>query len=90
MDLIIKVATAEKDSFGVEVKKSNYNLILKLLEEERLKIINKLKEYYAAGLIGTIKFPRNKYIQAELDAYVKRKKLIKVSVQQINKLFKGY
>ena len=88
MELIIKVATIDKDSFGVQVKESNYNVILKLLQEERIKIIDRLKEYNAAGLIGTIKFPRNKYIQPELDVLVERKRIINNSIGQINKLYK--
>ena len=88
MELVIKVAKIDKDAFGVQVNKDNYNVILKLLQEQRINIINKLKEYNATGLIGTIKYPRNKYIQPELDTLVERKRVINNSIEQINKLFK--
>ena len=90
MKHIIKATKLDRDTFNVEADKGNYNYILKLLEEERIKIINKLKEYQEAGLIGTIKFPRNRHIQPELDKLVSKKRLIKHSTEQINKLFKHY
>ena len=90
MKHIIKATKLDRNTFNIEVDKSNYKHILKLLEKERMKIINKLKEYQLAGLIGTIKFPRNKYIQAELDILVDKKRVIKKSTEVINKLFKHY
>ena len=50
-------------------------------------IIDKLKLYNQAGLIGTVKKPRNKQLQKELDILVEKKRVIKNSIEQISKIF---
>ena len=84
----IKVIKIEGDSFNVIVTKENYLIIYNLLKAEKQKIIEKLKEYKSAGLIGSIFYPRNKILQIELDNLVERKRLITNSIEKIMKIFK--
>ena len=83
----IKVVKIDSDYFEVNVVDSNFKQVRLLLLKEKEKIINKLKLYKQAGLIGSIKKPRNKQIQNELDILVLKKKIIKNSIKQINKIF---
>lgn len=84
----ITAAKINKGFFNIEVNSENYSIIRSLLERERQKIIVKLKNYKAAGFINSIFKPRNKSIQDELDDLVKKKKILKYSISQINKIFK--
>lgn len=86
--IVVKVTMLSKrEPFNVKVDTDNYLIIRQLLIEERLKIINKLKNYKSAGLIGSIFYPRNKTMQNELDDLVKKKRIIKNSIEKINKVF---
>lgn len=86
--MIIKaVKLSKKEIFNIDVTKDNYIQVRQGLEQEKTKFIDKLKQYKAAGLIGSVNFPRNKHLQKELDEIVKKKKLIKNSIEQINKVF---
>ena len=77
----------KKEPFNIKVDNTNYLLIRDLLGKERTKIVNKFKTYKSAGLIGSISFPRNKIMQKELDELVYKKRLIKDSIEKINKIF---
>ena len=85
--ILIKATTLDKDIFNVKVDNSNYYIIKELLSKERTKIINKLKTYKSAGLIGSINYPRNKTIQKELDELVYKKRIIKDSISKITSIF---
>ena len=85
--MIIKAVKFNKEVFNVEVNDNNFYDIKIGLELERIKFINKLKEYKNAGLIKSILYPRNKYLQKEIDEIVKKKRIIKESVDTINKIF---
>ena len=85
---IIRAAKLNGDVFNIKVDSDNYRLIRLALNEEKIKIIDKLKSYKTAGLIGSIFYPRNRYIQRELDELVYKKKVLKRSIEQINKIFK--
>lgn len=84
---IIKAVKYEGNDFPVEVNDDNFKQIRLLLLKEKEKIITKFKLYNQAGLIGSIKKPRNKQMQKELDILVQKKKIIKNSIKQINKIF---
>ena len=86
MKIILKVAKTDK-IFDIEVNNKNFLVVRKLLELERRKIIDKLKSYKSAGLIGSIFYPRNKYLQNELDDLVKKKRIISKGSNTINELF---
>ena len=87
--ITIKCAKLEvKEIFNIEVKKENFYIIKELLKQERTKIVNKLKTNKSAGLIGSIFYPRNKHLQKELNELVHKKRLLKKSIEQINKIFK--
>ena len=83
----IKVVKADGDYFEVKVNDNNFKHVRLLLIKEREKIIDKLKEYHQAGLIGSVKKPRNPQMQKILDILVEKKKVIKNSIKQINKIF---
>lgn len=86
--MIIKACKfIKKQTFNIEVTNENFLEVRVAMEKETRKYINKLKQYQAAGLIGSISFPRNKYIQKELDDIVRKKKILKKSTEQINKIF---
>lgn len=88
MEIIIKAAKANSpEIFNVATNEDNCILIRNLLVEERDKIISKLKNYKTAGLIGSIFYPRNKYLQKELNELVHKKRVLKKSIEQINKIF---
>ena len=88
MTIILRAVLADKkEPFNVKVDNTNYLLIRDLLGKERTKIVNKFKTYKSAGLIGSISFPRNKTLQKELDELVSKKRLIKDSIEKINKIF---
>ena len=70
-----------------EIKLINYIDLYILLNKERNKIINKLKSYHSVGIIGSIFFTRNKYIQKELDELVRKKQIINKSIKQIHDLY---
>ena len=86
--MIINACKLGRPIFQIEVTKENYIQIKSALKEERIKFIDKLKQYQIAGLIGSVTLPRNKYIQKELDDIVKKKKILKKSIEQINKIFR--
>jgi hypothetical protein len=71
----------------IRTSKDNYILHKKKLESERIKIINRLREYEKAGLIRNIFKPRNKKMQKHLNELVFAKKIIKNSIQQIKSYF---
>jgi len=85
---IIRAAKLNGDIFNIKVDGDNYRLIRETLILEKDKIINKLKNYKTAGLIGSIFYPRNKHLQKELDELVYKKRILKKSIEQINKIFK--
>ncbi len=76
-----------KEIFNVDVDKSNYRDIRYGLERERVKFIDKLKEYQSAGLINSLSRPQNKHLQKELDDISHKKRVIKHSISQINQIF---
>jgi hypothetical protein len=65
----------------------NYLDLYMFLTNERKQIINKLKTYQTAGMIGSIFFPRNKHIQKELDILVNKKRTINKAIKQIHDLY---
>lgn len=88
MTVILRaVVIDKKEPFNVKVEVGNYLLIRDLLIKERTKIVNKFKTYKSAGLIGSISYPRNKTLQKEIDELVYKKRLIKDSIEKINKIF---
>ena len=87
MKIILKVAKIDKPIFNIEVDDKNFLFVRKLLEVERRKIIDKFRSYKSAGLIGSIFYPRNKYLQNELNDLVKRKRTITKSIETINEFF---
>lgn len=86
--MIIKVTKIDKNFFNINVTNENYLIIKNLIEKERNKIISKLKNYKAAGFINSIFRPRNKAMQKELDELALKKKVLKNSINQINKIFR--
>lgn len=86
--IIIQATKLEGKPFNVQVIPENYLIIRKLLERERTRIINKMKNYKTAGFINSIFRPRNKAMQKELDELVLKKILLKKSIYQLNKIFK--
>ena len=85
--IYLRVALIDKTDFNVKVDKNNYYIIRDLLAKENTKIVNRLKSYKSAGLIGSVSYPRNKNMQKELDTLVSKKRLIKDSIEKINKIF---
>jgi len=86
--IIIKCAKLDKpELFNIQVKKDNFYVVRELLKQERTKIVDKLKTYKSAGLIGSISYPRNKTIQDEIDELVSKKRIIKDSIEKISKIF---
>lgn len=85
---IIRAAKLNGNIFDIRVNSDNYRLIRHALDKEKDRIINKLKNYKTAGLIGSIFYPRNRYLQKELDELVHKKRVLKKSIEQINKIFK--
>lgn len=86
--ITLKVAKLDTSKiFSIEVKKENFYVIRELLKQERSKIVDKFKTYKSAGLIGSISYPRNKTIQDEIDELVYKKRIIKESIEKINKIF---
>lgn len=86
--ITIKATKIDSNFFNVNVTPETYLIIRILLEKERQKIINKIKNYKIAGFINSIYRPKNKAIQKELDELVYKKKTLKQSINQINKIFK--
>lgn len=85
--IYLKVVLLDKEPFNVRVDKDNYYIIRDLLQKENTRIIDRLKTYKNAGLIGSISYPRNKTMQKELDNLASKKRLIKSSIDKINKIF---
>ena len=86
--IILKAAKLDKSKiFNVQVEKENFYIVRELFKQERVKIVDKLKMYKSAGLIGSISYPRNKTIQKEIDELVSKKRIIKDSIDKINKIF---
>jgi len=86
--ITIKVAKIdEQEPFNISVDKGNYIIVRNLIEQEKRKIIDKLKRYKSAGLIGSIFYPRNKTMQNELNDLVKKKRILTESLEKINKIF---
>ena len=86
--IVVRAVLIDKNEpINVKVDPSNYIVIRELLLKEKNKIITRLKTYKNAGLIGSISFPRNKIMQKELDDLVFKKRLIKDSIEKINKIF---
>lgn len=86
--ITVKATKIDNGFFNVKVAPETYLIIRKLLEKERTKIISKMKNYKTAGFINSIFRPRNKAIQKELDELVFKKRVLKKSISQINKIFK--
>lgn len=78
----------ENEDIEIEVNKRNYPTIKKLLIKEKYKIIDKLRNYKTAGLIGSIYYPRNKTIQSKLNKLVKKKRELTDTIRKITKIFK--
>lgn len=77
----------EKEISNYKIDNTNFIYFKFALIKERKKFVDKLKEYQNAGLIKWMNKPRNKYMQSELDDLVKKKKILKESLEQINKIF---
>ena len=76
-----------KEVFVIEVDKINFREVRSALESERNRFIDKLREYKSAGIINSLSKPLNKPLQKELDDIVDKKRILKNSVEQINKIF---
>ena len=93
MKIAINVTTLEEKPYRIEVTddliaKNNYIKVRKFLEYQRQRIIDKLKEYKNAGFINSIKRPVNKTMQNQLDFLIKKKKILKKSINLIIQMFK--
>lgn len=78
---------SEKKIFEIEVNEDNFRDVKQALERERNKFIDKLREYKSAGLINSLKRLKNKHMQEELDDISYKRKVLKRSIEQINKIF---
>ena len=84
----IKIVKFDNDKeFEVKVTNENFKIIRFLIDKEKDKIIDKLKLYKNAGMIGSIFYPRNKQIQKELNNLVRKKRILTKSIEQINNIF---
>src|SRR3990167_3066595 len=92
----ILISSFDKNIFDVNVtsgvtdkklKLINYLDLYIFLKLEKDKILNKLRSYYSAGIIGSIFYPSNKHIQPELDILVKNKQIINKALKQIHDIY---
>jgi len=73
---------------GVSINERNYVIVRKNQEFIKEQIINKLKDYHKAGLINSIKRPKNKRMQDHLNELIIAKRDITKSVNIIRKFYK--
>ena len=78
---------SEKKIFEIEVNEDNFIDARQALERERNKFIDKLREYKSAGLINSLKRLKNKHMKGELDDISHKRKILKSSIEQINRIF---
>jgi hypothetical protein len=75
------------EEFKVICDKKNYRLIRKKLESERDKIVSYLKRFKHDGLIKSVKIPKNKRMQKQLNELVRLKKMIDRSIDKIKEFY---
>lgn len=80
--------TKKFKDFQVNVNDANQMLVRRKLEAEYSGILDTLKQYRAAGIIGSIKRPVNKSMQSQLNNLIKKKKILKSSINTIKQFFK--
>ena len=83
----IKIAKIYGQPFYIYFNFENYLSLKKSLYVEKMKIIDKLKQYKSAGLIGSISLPKNKTMQGELTELVLNKRIIAEAIIKLNKIF---
>ena len=84
----VKACKIDGNFFNVKVTPEDYLIVRTLLNYERKKIIERLKNYKTAGFINSIFRPKNKALQKELNELVYKKSILKNSINQINKIFR--
>ena len=91
MEITIKVAIFSKargiKTFLARVDETNNLITKKKLQYEREKIVNHLKLLKKLKEIKSIRKPKNKKIQSELNNYIDAKKIIKLAINKINTIF---
>lgn len=85
--MIIEVTKKEGNNFNIEVTQNNFLYIRHALINERNKLIKELRTYKNAGLINSLALPKNKDLQKDINIICYKKKLLKKSINQINKIF---
>ena len=91
METIIKAVLVHKlndvEFFNIVLTETKHKFIRGRLEYERVKILAILFDLQDNGIIKTVKIPKNKKIQKELDELVKAKRTIDKSIQVIKEIY---
>ena len=88
IDAVLVHDSTNIETFKINVTQKNLDKVTEKLNDEYKIMIQILKDYNAAGLIKSIRFPRNKKIQSQLDTIVKAKRQINKSLTLIKEIFK--